>query len=267
MTSSGEFLTADAAENPSLFWALKGGGPSTFAAVLSVTVKTFPDLPSAAVTLDINSTHTTDLELYWKGVDAFHALANRYVENAMFVYYELLPLRLHVHPFVGPNMTAAQITEVVKPLFDKLDAEGVPYDTTTQEFPTFFDLYINVFEDEASGSDAITGGRIYTRTDMRKNATAVNDAQRFAIENGAFIVGHIVGPGTGAPKVDNAVHPKWREAASFSITSFAVAGNATLAEKAEAQRINTEVVGRRLREAAPNGAAYVNEVRSFLFRP
>ncbi|KAJ3526464.1 hypothetical protein NMY22_g10151 [Coprinellus aureogranulatus] len=45
VTSSGEYLTANAAKNPSLFWALKGGGPSTFAAVLSVTVKTFPRSP------------------------------------------------------------------------------------------------------------------------------------------------------------------------------------------------------------------------------
>jgi hypothetical protein len=95
---------------------------------------------------------------------------------------------------------------------------------------------------------------------MRVNATAVNAAQRLAVENGAFIVGHIVGPGTGAPKVNNAIHPKWRQAASFSITSYTVAGNASLAEKAEAQRIVTNVIGKALREAAPNGAAYVNEV-------
>ncbi|TEB03994.1 FAD binding domain-containing protein [Coprinellus micaceus] len=228
VTASGEILPANAVQNPSLFWALKGGGPSTFAAVISVTVKTFPDLPSAAVTLSINSTHTTDVEVYWKGVNAFHALANRYVENGMFVYYELLPLRLHVHPFVGPNMTAAQITEVVKPLFDKLDAEEVPYSSETLEFPTFFDLTL----------------LIYTREDMRVNATAVNAAQRLAVENGAFIVGHIVGPGTGAPKVNNAIHPKWRK---------------QLVSKAEAQRIVTNVIGKALREAAPNGAAYVNE--------
>ena len=85
------------------------------------------------------------------------------------------------------------------------------------------------------------------------------------MEQGAFIVGHIVGPGTGLPKVDNAVHPKWREAASFSITSYAVAGNATLAEKAAAQNAVTNVVGKALREAAPNGAAYVNEVSSTPF--
>lgn len=67
ITADGVYRTANARENPDLFWALKGGGPSTFAAVLSVTVKTFPETPSAGVILRINSTHTNDTELFWKG--------------------------------------------------------------------------------------------------------------------------------------------------------------------------------------------------------
>lgn len=265
VTASGQYITASATQNPSLFWALKGGGPSTFAAVLSVTVKTFPDLPSAAVILNINSTHTLDLELYWKGVNAFHSLANRYVENGVFVYYELMPLRLHVQPFVGPNMTAPQLEEVVRPLFERLDAEGVPYSKETKAFGTFFDLYIDVFEDEGSAASLITGGRVFTRRDFQRNATAINAAHRLVAEQpNSFIVGHIVGPGTGAPTVDNAIHPKWREASSFTISTVNVAGNASLQEKAEAQRVITHVMGRAMKEASPDGAAYVNEVRILL---
>lgn len=259
VTASGQFLTASETENPSLFWALKGGGPSTFAAVLSVTVKTYPDLPSTAVILNINFTHTVDPDVYWKGVDAFHSLSNHYVENGLFVYYELLPLRLHVQPFVGPNKTEAEMEAIVKPLFEKLDTEGVPYSKVTKSFKTYFDLYIDIFEDEVGGS-ALVGGRLYTRKDMENNAAGINAAQRLAVESGAFLIGHIVGPGTGAPKVDNALHPKWREASSFSITSYSVAGNASWADKAEAQRVVTHVIGKALKDASPNGAAYVNEV-------
>ncbi|KAJ2935615.1 hypothetical protein H1R20_g1478, partial [Candolleomyces eurysporus] len=259
VTASGQIIDVNSQSNPDLFWALKGGGPSTFAAIISVTVKTFPDLPAAAFVLDINSTHTTDLEVFWKGVNAFHTLSNRYVENGLFVYYELFPLRLHVQPFVGPNMTKAQIDVVVKPLLDQLDKEGVPYTSFSKEFPTFFDLYTDIFEDEGSGNSALVGGRLYTRKDIAQHSTQINAAQRLTIEQGAFIIGHIVGPGTGLPKVDNAVHPKWREASSFSITSYAVAGNATLQEKATAQNVVTNVIGKALRDASPNGAAYVNE--------
>jgi FAD/FMN-containing dehydrogenase len=152
LTASGDFVTANAACNPDLFWALKGGGPSTFGIVLSVTVKTFPEVPSASIILNINSTHTNDTSLFYKGVAALHDLANHWVDHGMFAFFELSSNRLHVQPLVGPNMTAAQIEEIAKPMFDRLDAEGVPYSTSVKEFATFFDLYIDIFEDELAGS-------------------------------------------------------------------------------------------------------------------
>jgi FAD/FMN-containing dehydrogenase len=60
ITAKGEYVTANAKENPDLFWALKGGGPSSFAVVVSIDVKTFPEVPTAGTILNINSTHTND---------------------------------------------------------------------------------------------------------------------------------------------------------------------------------------------------------------
>lgn len=77
--------------------------------------QTFPEVPTAGVSLSIRSTG----DLFWKGVAAFHNLANLYVENGMFVYYELSGNSLNVQPFVGPNMNKAKIESVLKPLFDK----------------------------------------------------------------------------------------------------------------------------------------------------
>ena len=88
------------------------------------------------------------------------------------------------------------------------------------------------------------------------------DGYETTTEQGALIVGHIVGPGNGAPKADNAIHPTWRNTSSFSIMFVNLQGNATLAEKAIAQNVVTNVVGNALREASPDGAAYANEVRA-----
>ena len=260
LTASGNFVTADAVSNPDLFWALKGGSGSTFGIVLSVTVKTFPEVPSASIILNINSTHTNDTSLFYKGVAAFHDLSNHWVNHGMFAYYELIGNSLHVQPILGPNMTAKQIQEIAKPMFDKLDAEGVPYSTSTKEFATFFDLYIDIFEDETAGSSSLIGGRLFTKRDITEHSADIIAAYRTTLESGTRIIGHIVGPGHGAPKVDNAIHPKWREASSFSITAYPLAGNAPLEEKAQAQNVVTNVVGGALRRAGPYGAAYVNEV-------
>ena len=260
LTASGDFVTANATSNPDLFWALKGGGGSTFGIVLSVTVKTFPEVPSASIILNINSTHTNDTSLFYKGVAALHDLSNHWVDHGMTVYYELMDNRFHVQPILGPNMTAEQIQDIAKPMFDKLDAEGVPYSTSTKEFATFFDLYIDIFEDEAAGSSSLVGGRIFTKRDITEHAADIITAYQTTLENGSIIIGHIVGPGYGAPKVDNAIHPKWREASSVMITAYPLAGNAPLAKKAQAQNVVTNVVGEGLRRAGPYGAAYVNEV-------
>ncbi|KZW00723.1 FAD-binding domain-containing protein [Exidia glandulosa HHB12029] len=259
LTASGHFITANEVENPDLFWALKGGGPSTFATVISLTVKTFPEVPSAGVLLDINSTHTNDTELFFKGVAAMHDLSSYFVDHGMFVYWELEPSRFHVQPIVGPNMTAAQITQVVQPMFDVLDKAGVPYSTSTKAFNTFFDLYIDLFEDESAGNDLLTGGRIMTHRDIAQNAAGIVDAYKTTLDNGAFIIGHIVGPGGAVPVANNAIHPVWRNASSFSITFKPIAGNAPLGAKADAQNVITNVIGKALREAAPYGGAYVNE--------
>ncbi|KAF2182160.1 FAD/FMN-containing isoamyl alcohol oxidase-like protein MreA [Zopfia rhizophila CBS 207.26] len=263
ITAKGEYVTANVAENSDLFWALKGGGPSTFAVVTSITVKTFPELPVAGTIININSTHTNDTKVFAEGFRIFHNLSNHYVDNGMFVYFELQTLRLHIQPFVGPNMDAKKIKKVLKPLFDQLDAKKIPYDTVTKEFSTFFEFYIDMFEDETAGNNAVVGGRLFTKKDIAENGDAVVDALIMAnaptSDTLGFSVGHIVGPGHGVPVVDNAIHPKWRNASSFVITNILMNGDESWEVKQLRADQQTNIVGAALRKAGPDGATYVNE--------
>jgi hypothetical protein len=43
ITVDGEYVIANAEENPDLFWALKSGGLFTFAVVVSILVRIFPE--------------------------------------------------------------------------------------------------------------------------------------------------------------------------------------------------------------------------------
>ncbi|KAJ2926533.1 hypothetical protein H1R20_g10563, partial [Candolleomyces eurysporus] len=253
VTAAGEFLTVNADSNPDLFWGLRGGGPSTFAALVSVTVKTYPETPAAGITLSLS---TFDQNTSWRGFAAFHNLAPRWVDNGMFVYYELFGGSFNIRPFVGVNMTRARITEVVQPLFDQLRSLGIQYNAQITEYPTFFDLYTALFQDEGAGITALVGGRLFTKRDINANGNAIVDAMR---RSGAGFVGHIVGPRIGLAAVDNAIHPAWRDAASFSITSVNLGNTATWAQKQQAQQQLTNQIDAPLRDASPNGAAYVNE--------
>lgn len=263
VTASGEYVTANAKENPDLFWALKGGGP-VFATVVSITAKTFPEVPTAGTRLNINSTLTNDSAVFNEGFRIFHNLANHYVENGMFVYFELSLGTLHIQPFVGPRMDEAKIKEVLKPLFDQLNAANIPYDAYTRAFPTFFELYIDMFEDEQPNQNSVVGGRIFTHQDIEENGDGVAKALLFASQptndTFGFSVGHIVDPGHGVPVADNAIHPTWRNASSFVITNVIMTGTESWEVKMERENVQTNVVGKALREAGPNGATYVNEV-------
>ncbi|KAL1792211.1 hypothetical protein ACET3X_009962 [Alternaria dauci] len=265
VTAEGKFVTANAKENSDLFWALKGGGPSSFAVVVSITVKTFPEIPVAGTILDINSTHTNDPEVFAKGVRIFHNLANHYTEYGMFVYFEQGPgpMRLHIAPFVAPNMNEEQLAKVLAPLYEQLDAAQVPYGTYTRAFPTFYEFYIDMFEDERANQQSIVGGRLFTQSDISAHGDEIADALIFASipepTQLGFNVGHIVNPGHGNPKVDNAIHPAWRNASSFVITNVLMTGNESWEVKKERESFNTNVVGKALRDVSPGGASYVNE--------
>jgi hypothetical protein len=268
ITAEGKYVTANAKENPDLYWALKGGGPSTFAVVTSITVKTYPEVPTAGTTVNINSTHTNDTALFAKAVHIFHNLANHYTDNGMFVYFELGPIqRLHIAPFVGPNMDEAKLNTALKPLFDQLDAANVPYDKHTKAFPTFFEFYIDMFEDETPNQQSIVGGRLFTQSDIASHGDDIADALIYAAmpEPTQFGVniGHIVNPGHGVPVADNAINPVWRNASSFVITNVIMTGTESWAVKKERENFNTNVLGKRLRDVSPNGASYVNEVSLF----
>lgn len=164
-------------------------------------------------------------------------------------------------------MNSAQIKETLKPLFTKLNALNLPYDTVTKDFPTFYELYIDMFEGNEGSDISIIGGRFMSHTDVAQNSQALTDAFHNAIHipnwPGGFIVGHIVGPGVGKPIAESSTHPKWRNASSFSITIIPTARNFTFAQRAEARNVVTNVVGGPLRAASPGGGAYVNGMFSF----
>lgn len=60
VTATGQLLTASPVENADLYWALNGGGGGTYAVVLSMTVRIYPEEPTAAATLSFALSTTDD---------------------------------------------------------------------------------------------------------------------------------------------------------------------------------------------------------------
>jgi hypothetical protein len=230
-------------------------------------MKTFPDLPSAGAELYINTTHTFDSDVWWNGTSTFHKWSNHFVDNGLYVYFEIFPFTFRVRPFVGIGKTKAQLQTIVQPFLNELTAKGVPFDFTPKEFPTFYDLYVDLFEVENSGSSALTGGWMFNHHDVATNNDGIIEAFKTVItpkpdrpDMFGFMIGHLFNPGYGLPVSNSATHPSWRNATDFIITVLPMPDGASLATKAELQEILTNTMDEGLRQASTSGCTYVNEV-------
>jgi hypothetical protein len=266
ITADGDYVTANAKENPDLFWALKGGGPSTFAIIVSATFKTHPEEKAAGAELYINSTLTTNETLFWEGVKVFHKYSNHFVDNGLYVYFELGSLLFRVKPWVAIGKTGPQLDAILAPMRAELTAKGIPFYSATKAFPTFFQLYTDLFEDEGAGANALTGGWMFSHRDVAENNDAIVEAfktvanPRPDLVGQGFMVGHLWNPGYGMPVSNSATHPTFRNATDFIISILPVPIGASLAQKADLQNVLTNVQDEALRKAGKYGCTYINEV-------
>jgi FAD/FMN-containing dehydrogenase len=267
ITAEGKFVTANETKNPELFWGLKGGGPGSYGVVVSASFKTFPEYPSAGATLYINSTLTTDTAVFWEGVRIFHSHANYFVDNGLYVYFSVGPGSLRVRPFVAYNQTAAELETILAPLRADLTAAGVPfYSAPANQYATFFDLYVDLFEDESAGPPTLTSGWTFGRADIEDNNDGIIKAFKTAISPRAdlvdkgYMVGHLFGAGHASqPAGISATNPRFRDSSDLLLYLLPLPTDATLAQKADIQDLLTNTVDRAMKDAGPNGCAYVNE--------
>lgn len=268
ITASGQYVTANAGCNADLFWALKGGGPASFAVILSVTVKSFPDIQSTGATLFINATHTTDPDTFWEGVRIFHKWSNHFVDNGLYVYFEIFPETFRVLPWVAIGKTTAQLQAILQPYLDELESNNIPHEFAIKHFSTSYDLYIDLFEDEAAGGSAMTGGWMFNHDDVAVRNTEIVDAFKTVIfprsDLVGIIVGHLFNPGFGMPVSNSATNPAWRNASDFIIAVLPVPDGASLATKADLQNVLTNTMDGALMGASESGCTYVNEVSAEL---
>lgn len=69
VTATGDLLIASPAQNADLYWALSGGGGGTFAVVLSMTVRAYPEEKTASGVLQFAS--SPDLSHFWAVVRTY----------------------------------------------------------------------------------------------------------------------------------------------------------------------------------------------------
>ena len=227
VTADGEYRVINEASYPDLFWALRGGGGSTFAVMLSVTVKVYPSNSGTTVVLYYNTTAASDT--FWSLAAHFHSHLPNMSEAGAMGYYGIVPVNGNpdqsvastvVGEFFFPRKTPQQATEILSPLQNDLIGLGWADDlihnsSAAYEFDDFTSFWLSnppmsVGFDGRLGSWLLDGPALNTdpgslKTQLKESTPLPN-----------ILLGHLVaGPGVREAQIpggSNAVLPAWRKA-------------------------------------------------------
>lgn len=267
VTPDGNFVTADFTQNTDLFWALRGGGGSTFGVATSVTVKAFPDVQTTAARFSFNNTAVGN-ETFWAGVRAYFDYFPTNADLGTYAYFVLLPNNpaqgvwtFQMTPFFAPNKTLAETEAILQPWLTQLDDLGIKVDPNITHYDSFYPAWVESFPLEVIQKvNVASGSRLFPRANFVDpdllNTTFANI--RLSSERNRVIVGfNIKATSPGDP--DNAVNPAWRENLLFALQSVRWNVNATTEQIWEARRGFTFGDMQRWRDVSPGAGSYLAE--------
>ncbi|KAF2753067.1 hypothetical protein EJ05DRAFT_490472 [Pseudovirgaria hyperparasitica] len=268
VTADGKFVTASSEQNPDLYWALRGGGGSTYGVVTSALIRVHPKTPVTTSRFTISTSSTVSRGTFWAAVKSFYENFTRFTDAGSYVYFFITntggTLSLQIIPFFAPDYTPTQFTALVDPWFAQLRRLNVPFTPNTTYYEDFYSAYdANFGDDNPIGSTTVMpGNRLFPRSNFvdKIKFAATFDAVRKNVEAGYLTIGFAMAPGNPL-RQDNAVSSAFRQAVSLHITNVVLPEHATPAQiKTGSEELN--MVTGRWRAAAPEsagGGSYLNE--------
>ena len=167
LLASGNVVTASPSRYADLYWALCGGGGGTYGVVLSMTVKLHSPMRFSAAKLTFATPSTQDGgDRFWGAVKTFAQSLPKMIDSGLQVTFTLVPGALVISPATGAGVSKATTDRLFDATLKKLNGTGIPYQYSSQEFPTFLESYKTMNLPSANVSDSILGGRLLPRSSV-----------------------------------------------------------------------------------------------------
>ncbi|PSN64856.1 FAD-binding domain-containing protein [Corynespora cassiicola Philippines] len=267
VTAGGELMVASPAQNQDLYWAMSGGGGSSYGVVVAVTLRAFADGVVGGASLAFSRTNLSSEvvyeEVFGHVLDSVSAL----IDAGMHFTYTMTPVGFSLGPLTAPGFTVERLRAALAPFTSRLDELGIEYSLNVTSFPDYKSHFWNYWGPYPAGpflADSMPGTRLIPRESLSVNRTALIDVTRNITENSSTVIVYIAANLTHTankqPIAENAVLPQWRRAAVHALGTlgwdYTIPQSDMLARQAE---LVNEVVP-QLRAVLPADAGtYLNE--------
>ncbi|KAL2176126.1 uncharacterized protein P884DRAFT_203808 [Thermothelomyces heterothallicus CBS 202.75] len=285
VTADGRYVTADPQTNQDLFFAMRGGGGSTYGIVTSAIVKAHPainltiasfsfTLGSRASTAPGPSVTITHAEVFWKGFNEVFAFGIPTIDAGGYLWTNANPTaaggdnqyQMQVQVQM-PGLTPAETAAFVQPLLDTLNGVGIPVAIATPSTQVYGS---QTGSTGGAPSNGYFASRLFPRA-VFENATlfgAAMEAARATVEAGYRFHGLNMAPtlraggypaGTGDAAAVAGVNPVWREVAMHADVFASVDMGALTPAEGRAVQRRLDGYMAAIRAVTPGGGAYFNE--------
>jgi FAD/FMN-containing dehydrogenase len=270
VTADGRFVTADFNQNTDLFWALRGGGGSTFGVVTSVTVKAYPDLEVTASTFSFSVGGNITSDDFYGGIRDFMDYFPDWSSQGIYAYWFIIgggtatPTFL-MQPFWAPEKGLAETNAILAPWFAQLAARDINLTPKTVHYDSFYTGWLAAFPLEVvEKTHVATGSRLFPKQNWNSTSSldATFDAIKTSATGGMTIIGFLVDPNAQqleGETPDNAVNPAWRNTYAHVLQSVNWADGANATVQAAARQSFTFNYMQNFRDVSPGAGSYLGE--------
>ncbi|KAF2092444.1 FAD-binding domain-containing protein [Rhizodiscina lignyota] len=265
VTPTGEIITANECQNTDLFWAVRGGGGSTFGVLTRVTIRTVPATPIAVYdfTLEAEPNSTTYWDIVKYFLAQFPALAASNVSAYTYLYPNMDSVASFEGVFALSNPASANALEDMWIPFWSHVNETYPNKTVAKAkstiFPNLYSLFLEYADTSGAGVDKVVGSRLLPSEALTDDAFS-NALIDFLGDSGGRLY-MVSGKGVwdAEPRGgNNAVNPAWRNALVHAVTSQSwMPLNET--QRAIVEHDINNVQTDAFRQLVPHSGAYLNE--------
>ncbi|KAH8895666.1 FAD-binding domain-containing protein [Thozetella sp. PMI_491] len=145
VSADGSHLIATPNRNSEIYWALSGGGGSTYGVVLSMTARLYDEGRIGSGYLTFNASEV-GMDTFWKAVEKYHAVLPSIIEAGATALYTIASEGVFsILALAARGRTAEQVTNLLLPLLKFLDNGSLDYVWIPSSAESSYDYFSGTF--------------------------------------------------------------------------------------------------------------------------